>query len=137
MSVCVFVCCRVYTHVFTSVFDLFVCVSESLLLSLPQRSGILGCVCVFGCVCHGKTGEEESECRGLCLCGLIEVSNHPGLMAMQLWQSSQTPLKNSQGGLRGRMKEEENNSTIKSCRGDISGFLSTFVKSANFGFTSF
>lgn len=59
----------------------------------------------------------------MCLCDLTEVSNHPGIMATQLWQSTQTLLKNSQGGLRGRMKEEENNNTIKSCRGDISGLL--------------
>lgn len=49
----------------------------------------------------------------------MEVSNHPGLMATQLWQFTRTPLRNSQGGLRGRMKEEENN-TIKSCWGKYS-----------------
>lgn len=73
-----------------------------------------------------------SECGGLCLClfgqcvGLVEVSNHPGLMATQLWQSTQTPLRNSEGGLRGKIKEEVNINIIKSCREDVPEALCSF-----------
>ena len=63
----------------------------------------------------------------VCVCVSMEVSNHPGLMATQLRQSTQTPLRNSRGGLGGGMKEEENN-TVKSSGGDIPGFLSNFAQ---------
>lgn len=66
---CESVCAGMFIHMFLQA-SLTVCVSESLLLCLPVRCGILGCVCM--CVSWAET-EEESECGVLCLCVLASV----------------------------------------------------------------
>lgn len=79
---CESVCVGMFIHMFLQA-SLTVCVSESLLLRL-----------LFVCVCHGQRQRRRvNVVCCVCVCwpvfvGLIEASNHPGLMATQLWQST-------------------------------------------------
>lgn len=96
-------------------------------------------LCLSVCVSWAETG-EESECGVLCLCvlpsvwfdGGVETPRANGDTAVVICLSGILRVVHKEE----RMKEEENN-TIKSCWGDIPGFLSSFAKSANFAFTSF
>lgn len=52
---------HVYTHVLTSAFN---CVWVNAFCEWIWHCSILGCVCVFACVRHGKQ-EEEGKCKEL------------------------------------------------------------------------
>lgn len=119
VRVCVSLCVGMFIHMFLQVSPAS-CVCEWISF-YPQHCGILGCVCVFGCV--GRREASEYRGVGVCLCGLLmEVSNHPGLVEIH-----QDTLGVS-GQSSGWITRVKNNTSIKSCTGDISGFVSIFVK---------